>query len=82
MPIINYGEIQMNSKTIVVPNISCGHCTGTIQEEGGELAGVTSVSAEVETKRVVIEWDNPATWEQIDETLHEIGFPPQQLIQL
>lgn len=72
----------MNSKTILVPNISCGHCTNTIQEEIGELAGVTAVSAEIESKKVVIEWDAPATWEEIDETLNEIGFPPQQLIQL
>ena len=72
----------MNSKTIVVPGISCGHCTNTIQEEIGELAGVTAVSAEIETKQVVIEWGDPATWQQIDEMLQEIGFPPQQLIQL
>ncbi|MGB1249081.1 MAG: heavy-metal-associated domain-containing protein [Candidatus Promineifilaceae bacterium] len=72
----------MNSKTIVVPGISCGHCTNTIQEEIGELAGVSAVSAAVDTKQVVIEWADPASWEQINETLHEIGFPPQQLIQL
>ncbi len=72
----------MNSKTIVVPNISCGHCTNTIQEEIGELAGVTSVSAEIDSKQVVIAWGDPASWQQIDETLHEIGLPPQQLIQL
>ena len=72
----------MNSKTIIVPGINCGHCTHTIQEEIGELAGVTSVSAEIDSKQVVIEWDDPATWQQIDQTLHEIGFPPQQLIQL
>ena len=72
----------MNSKTIIVPNISCGHCTNTIQSEVSELAGVSAVSADVSTKQVVIAWDEPATWEQIDETLNEIGFPPQQLIQL
>ena len=72
----------MNSKTIIVPGINCGHCTNTIQEEIGELVGVSSVSAEIESKQVTIEWDDPATWQKIDETLHEIGFPPQQLIQL
>jgi copper chaperone len=72
----------MNSKTILVPGISCGHCTNTIQTEIGELDGVVSVSAEVETRKVAITWEDPASWQQIDQTLHEIGFPPQQLIQL
>ncbi len=72
----------MNTKTITVPNISCGHCTNTIEMEVGELAGVKHVSAVADTKQVTIEWDSPATWEEIDGTLNEIGFPPQQLIQL
>ncbi len=72
----------MNTKTITVPNISCGHCTNTIEMEIGELSGVKSVNANETTKQVIIDWETPATWEEIDETLHEIGFPPQQLIQL
>lgn len=72
----------MNTKTITVPNISCGHCTNTIEMEVGELAGVQNVSAAEDTKQVTIEWNSPATWDEINETLHEIGYPPQQLIQL
>lgn len=72
----------MNTKTIIVPNISCGHCTNTIEMEVSELAGVTSVNAVADTKQVTIDWDSPATWDEINETLHEIGYPPQQLIQL
>ena len=72
----------METKTFIAPNISCGHCTHTIEDELSELAGVTTVSAEIDSKQVVIEWGDPATWQHIDETLHEIGFPPQQLIQL
>ncbi len=72
----------MNSKTITVPAISCGHCTNTIEMEVSELAGVKNVSAAQDTKQVVINWESPATWDEINATLHEIGFPPQQLIQL
>ena len=72
----------MNTTTITVPNISCGHCTNTIEMEIGELQGVASVSADEATKRVTISWSDPATWTEINETLEEIGFPPQQLIQL
>lgn len=72
----------MNSKTIVVPNISCGHCTNTIEEELREIVGVEEVTAVIDTKQVTITWSDPATWPEIDGMLHEINFPPQQLIQL
>ena len=39
----------MQSKTFVVPNISCGHCVNTVQNEVGELEGVSSVVAVEET---------------------------------
>jgi copper ion binding protein len=69
-------------KTFTVPNISCGHCTHAIEMELGELAGVKSVQAEVESKNVTVEWDEPATWDGIQELLQEINYPPQELIQL
>ena len=72
----------MNTKTFIAPNISCGHCTHTIQEELAEIAGVSSVTADIATKQVTIAWDTPATWDEIVALLQEIGFPPQQLIQL
>ena len=63
------------TKTFVSPNISCGHCTHTIEMELGDMAGVTSVNAEIESKEVTIVFDAPATWESIKETLVEINFP-------
>ena len=72
----------MTSKTFVVPNISCGHCTHTIEMEVGDLAGVTSVKADQESKKVTVEWQGPATWEQIEGLLNEINYPPEQLLQI
>jgi copper chaperone len=69
----------MTSKTITVPNISCGHCTQTIEMEVGELAGVTNVQANKDSKQVLIEWQEPANWPQIESLLHEINFPPGEL---
>ena len=66
----------MNSKTFTAPNISCGHCTRTIEMELGELAGVTNVKAEAGSKQVVVEWETPASWDEIKNLLVEIGFPP------
>ncbi|NPV65592.1 MAG: heavy-metal-associated domain-containing protein [Anaerolineae bacterium] len=68
----------MQSKTFSVPNISCGHCVMTIKNEVSELAGVSRVEADQRTKMVSIEWDAPATWEQIKARLIEINYPPAE----
>ena len=65
----------MTTKTFNVPGINCGHCTHTIEMELEELAGVTSVKAEVESKQVTVSWEAPASWEKIEALLVEIDFP-------
>lgn len=72
----------MTTKTFVVPNISCGHCTSTIELELGDLSGVTSVNAEQESKKVTVTWEDPATWDSINSLLVEINYPPQQLMKI
>ena len=72
----------MNSKTFTVPNISCGHCVHTIENEVGELAGVTSVKADQATKQVTVTWQDPANWDKIQSLLQEINYPPEALIQI
>jgi len=49
-----------------------------IKRELGELEGVTSVTADTETKKVAVEWDTPATWEGIKALLAEINYPPAE----
>ena len=53
-----------------------------IEMELGELAGVQSVKAEQETRQVTVSWQEPASWEQIKGLLHEINYPPADLIQI
>ena len=65
----------MTTKTFTVPNISCGHCTHTIESELGELAGVQSVKADEATKQVTVAYDTPANWDTIKNLLTEINFP-------
>lgn len=72
----------MTTRTFTVPNISCGHCTHTIEMELGDLAGVTSAKADQETQQVTVTWEEPATWEKIQSLLQEINYPPEGLIQL
>ncbi len=70
----------METKTFYVPAISCGHCVHTIQNEGSEISGVKSVRADEQTKMVTVQWESPATWDQIKATLTEIDYPPQDLM--
>lgn len=67
----------MEIKTFVVPNISCAHCTSAIEEEVGEMAGVVSVSAEIDTRKVTVNYQAPATWDNIKDLLVEIEYPPE-----
>lgn len=67
----------MADKTFLVPNISCGHCVKTIEQELGELPGVTAVKANKDTKMVTVTWAEPAaTWQAIQDLLVEINYPP------
>jgi copper chaperone len=66
----------METKTIQAPAIFCGHCTMTIQRELAELAGVTAVKADQQTKLVTVSWEAPADWAKIKHLLEEIGYPP------
>lgn len=72
----------MTTVTYTVPAISCGHCTHTIETEVGELKGVQSVKAEVDTKKVVITFDEPANEKIIKDLLAEIDYPAEGLISL
>lgn len=66
----------MSDKTFTVPNISCGHCTHTIEMELSDLPGVTSVKADQESKKVIVSWQDPASWEKIEALLKEINYAP------
>ena len=67
----------MTTKTVNVPNISCGHCVATIEREVGGLAGVASVKAERATRDVTISWDPAAIdWNAIEQLMKEINYGP------
>jgi copper chaperone CopZ len=69
------GGIIMETKKFSVPNISCGHCVMTIQRELKEVEGVKKVEGDPKTKEITVEWENPATLEEIKSTLEEINYP-------
>ena len=64
--------------TLNAPDISCGHCVATVEGALGSQTGVSSVSANENTKDVKVEFD-PAviSVETISGVLAEAGYPVQ-----
>lgn len=67
----------MEKHTFSIPNISCGHCIGAITDELLELAGISNVEGDIENKSVTVDWDQPATINQILDKLKEINYPAE-----
>jgi copper chaperone len=77
---ITQGENNMTTVIYSIPAISCGHCTHTIETEVGELKGVQSVKAAIDTKKVEITFDKPASEDMIKALLTEINYPVEGVI--
>ncbi len=65
----------MTTVTYSVPAISCEHCTHTIETELSELQGISSVKADLNTKKVSITFEAPADEARIKALLAEIEYP-------
>jgi copper chaperone len=65
----------MSTVTYTIPSIHCMHCTHTIELELGELPGVESVKADLESKRVTVTYDAPADDTKLRALLTEIEYP-------
>ncbi len=72
----------MTTVTYSVPAMHCEHCTHTIESEVGELQGIQSVEADLDTKKVQIAFDAPASEQTIKALLTEINYPVEGLITL
>jgi copper chaperone len=68
-------EAKMATHTFNIPNISCGHCVASIKDELSELSGVQSVNGDPATKDVTVDFEAPATEDQIKAKLAEINYP-------
>ncbi len=64
--------------TFLAPDISCGHCVGTVQTAVSEIDGVAEVQASVETKFVDVDFDPARTSpEAIADVMAKAGYPAQ-----
>ena len=68
----------MSEAKFYIPNISCGHCVHSIKMELGDLPGVSKVEASESTKEVLVEFELPASSEQIVSLLQGINYTPAE----
>lgn len=69
-------ESILERATLTAPDISCGHCVATVQTAVGALAGVASVEADADSKRVEVAFDPiRVTLPQIEAAMDEAGYP-------
>lgn len=67
----------MTTITYHVPNISCGHCTATIERELKFVDGVEQVKADQASKDVTVNVRDADVLRQVEALLAEIGYPAE-----
>jgi copper chaperone len=65
----------MNTTTIDVPGIHCGHCKSSIEGAVGELDGIVRVEVGIDARQVEVEFDESTIGlEAIVETIEAQGY--------
>jgi copper chaperone CopZ len=67
----------MDTITLKIPSISCGHCVMTIKREGGAVEGVEFVSGDPAAKTATFKVASEQALKQLKATLAEAGYPAQ-----
>lgn len=66
----------MTTIELTAPKMSCGHCKMAVENAAGELTGVASVTADPDTKKIVVEYDEGSvTPEEIGKAIEAAGYP-------
>lgn len=64
----------MNTVTVTVAGMSCGHCASSIRGEVGQIPGVTAVEVDVTSGTVVIDSQSPLDEATIRTAVEEAGY--------
>lgn len=64
----------MEKITIKVEGMSCNHCVNRVKKAVAGVSGVKNVEVSLEEKSAVVEFDAPATLEQIKAAVTDAGY--------
>ena len=62
--------------TLRVPDMSCGHCVEAVSDAVGQVAGVSDVKVDLDTKRVEVEGEG-VELAPVSEAIREAGYEPE-----
>jgi copper chaperone len=66
----------MKQVVLTAPKMSCGHCKMAVEDAAAGIAGVDSVSADPETKKIEIAYDESSvSLEDIKQVIGAAGYP-------
>jgi copper chaperone len=66
----------MNTLTVNVPGMTCGHCESAVKNEVGHVPGVTAVEVDLDSKDVIVTGtglDRSAIVAAIDEAGYDVA---------
>jgi copper chaperone len=64
----------MNTFTVAVSGMSCGHCASSVQDEVGLIPGVKAVDVDLSSGTVTIDSDSPLESTAIKNAVEEAGY--------
>ncbi len=64
----------MDTSTITVVGMTCGHCVKAVTEEVSAIDGVTHVEVDLDSGRVTIESDAPIDADALEAAVVEAGY--------
>ena len=64
----------MDTITLSIPSINCGHCVMTIKREAGLVTGVQFVSGDIAAKTATFQVESEAALSELKKALAEAGY--------
>jgi len=64
----------MAQQSYTVDGMTCEHCVASVTEEVSELDGVTDVSVDLDSGRVVVTTEAPVTDDAVRAAVSEAGY--------
>jgi copper chaperone len=64
----------MNTFTVSVSGMTCGHCASSVQDEVSQIPGVNTVDVDLRSGTVTIESQSPLESAAIKNAVEEAGY--------
>lgn len=64
----------MSESTYTVAGMTCGHCVAAVNEEVGQIDGVTDVDVDLASGRLTVVSESPLDHESVRAAVEEAGY--------